>query len=494
MSSVKLPPPPTPDPPLAMTFHFQVPRILAVVVWIAVHPASAAEKTHAWFRFTPLVLRDDANADSVQLSEIEFRLGNDVIDLSSATITNPGGDSPTGEEVENIADQDTGSKWLDFNRSPVVIQFPSAVTMDRYRLATANDVSERDPVQWKLEGSDDGGTWVLLDQRDAYPVPIARETYTGVITIGATPELAIQSFSSGETVVLNGASTSLAWEVFNSEGVEIQPAPGVVAETGSSTVTPPADADTTYTLTATRDGDELSAQVTLRAVQGGSVSFRYVRFTPVELRDNASTDCIQLAEFAFYQNASPLTVATVSNPGGNNPSFEMPANVIDGNTGTKWLDFNKGGLVFDFGASTAFNRYQLTTANDEEARDPLRWTLEGSADGVSWTLIENMTTFDFPTPFARETPTQVIPLPGASLRPLAPFRILSSGFDFNTGKLALDFTSRENHSYRVATSPDLSDWSTVLASGIAGADGEDHTLIEVDFTPGTKAFFRVEEE
>ena len=72
--------------------------------------------------------------------------------------------------------------------------------------------------------------------------------------------------------------------------------------------------------------------------------------------------------------------------------------------------------------------------------------------------------------------------------------IVSSGFDFDTGRLTLDFTSRENHSYRVTTSPDLSDWSTVIVSGIAGTNGEDHTLIEVDFTPGTKAFFRVEEE
>lgn len=477
-----------------MKLHFQVLRILSVVVWIAVHPISAAEKTHAWFRFTPLELRDDVNADSVQLSEIELRLGNDVIDLSSATFTNPGGDSPTGEEVENIADLDTGSKWLDFNRGPVVIQFPAAVTIDRYRLATANDSSERDPIQWTLEGSDDGDAWVLLDQRAAYPIPIARETYTGVIMIAATPDLAIQSFTSSETVVLNGATTSLMWEVVNSDGVEIQPAPGAVAETGNSVVTPPSDADTAYTLTASRDGDELSAQVTLRAVQGGSVSFRYVRFTPVELRDNATADSIQLSEFAFFDGNTPVAVSSVSNPGGDNPSFEMPANVIDGNTGSKWLDFNKGGLVFDFGATTTINRYQLTTANDEEARDPLRWMLEGSADGVTWTLIENMTTFDFPTSIERETPTQIIPLPGASLQPLGPFRVLSSGFDFDTGRLTLDFTSRENHSYRVTTSPDLSDWSTVIVSGIAGTNGEDHTLIEVDFTPGTKAFFRVEEE
>ena len=471
-----------------------VPKFLIMVVCLAAGHAPAAEKTHAWFRFTPLQIRNDGEADSVQLSEIEFRLGNDIIDLADATLSNPGGDNPTGEEVENLADQNTGSKWLDFNIGPVVIHFPSAVTIDRYRLATGNDEPARDPIQWTLEGSDDGFTWVLLDQRGPYPVPVARETYTGLITIASTTDLEIQSFTSSETVVINGASAELAWEVANAETVEIQPAPGVVAESGNSTLTPPSDADTTYTLTAARDGDELSAQVTLRAVQGGSVSFRYVRFTPVELRDNASADCIQLAEFAFYQNTSPLTVASVSNPGGDNPAFEIPANVIDGDPGTKWLDFNKGGLVFDFGGTATFNRYQLTTANDEDARDPLRWTLEGSADGVSWTLIENMTTFDFPTPFARETPTQVIPLPGASLRPLAPFHIISSGFDFNTGKLTLDFTSRENQSYRVTTSSDLSDWSTVLASGISGADGEDHTLIEVDFTPATKAFFRVEEE
>lgn len=454
----------------------------------------AAQHSYAWFRFTPLELRDDGNADSVQLSEFELMFEGQAIDLSEAEITNPGGDSPAGEVVENVVDQDTGTKWLDFNKGPLVFDFPAAVTIDAYRFATANDEPDRDPVKWILEGSDDGMAWTLLDQRNSYPTPIARETYTDAITIPPTTELVIQSFSSSRTVLLNGGSTDLQWEVFNADSVTIQPSPGAVGDTGAASVTPPADSDTHYVLTATRDGDEQAATLILRAVAGGESTWRYVRFTPDKLRDSSSANSIQLAEFAFFHGASPVAVSAVSNPGGDNPEFESPHLVIDGDPDTKWLDFNKGGLVFDFGAPATIDGYQLTTANDAPERDPVRWFLEGSNDGASWSLMENLTAFDFPIPVDRGEATQVIPLPGESLEPLAPFVITSSSFNFQNTLMTLTFRSREDLTYRITTSPDLDDWSEVVASGIEGTAGQDHTTVEVPFTPAAKAFFRVERE
>jgi hypothetical protein len=468
----------------------------AALVYAGLFPTimRAAEHTYSWFRFTPLELRDELNANSVQLSEFELWSAGQAIDLSAATITNPGGDNPTGEEVENIADQSTGSKWLDFNKGPLVFEFPEDVTIDAYRFATAYDEPERDPVKWTLEGSDDGMVWTLLDQRNTYPTPTDRETFTDEISIPSTTNLTIQTFRSGLTVLLNGNSTNLDWEVYSADAVAIHPAPGLVADTGVASVTPPSEADTPYVLTATRDGNDETATLILRTVQGGDTTWRHVRFTPDKLRENATASSIQLAEFAFFHDASPVPVAAVSNPGGNNPQFETPALVIDGNTSTKWLDFNKGGLVFDFGTPVTIDAYQLTTANDNPERDPVRWTLEGSNDGATWTLIENLTAFDFPVSLGRGQPTQVIPLPGASLKPLAPFAITSSSFNFTTSQMTLTFRSREDLTYRITSSPDLGDWPEVVASGIPGAAGQGHTTVEVPFTPATKGFFRVERE
>jgi len=473
----------------------KTPLLLAVVA-AALLPAdaNAVEMTYAWFRFTPLTLRDDGNANSVQLSEIEFRLAGGAIDLSGATLTNPGGDNPVGEEVANIADQDIGSKWLDFNKGAVVFEFPAAVTIDSYRLATAGDAEERDPVSWTLEGSDDGAVWIVIDQRTNYPTPIARETFTSEIVIPPTLDLAIGSFTSIATVLLNGAATDLSWDVYNAASVSIQPFPGVVAEAGTASVTPQPNADTTYVLTAESAGNEVTGSVVVRAVQGGATSCRYVRFTPVELRDNAVASSIQLAEFDFFLGAATVSVSSVTNPDGDNPVGEIPANLLDGNTGTKWLDFNKGGLVFDLGATVSIDRYRFTTANDDPERDPVRWTLEASTDGTTWSLIENLTAFDFLTPQAREQGIQIIPLPGPSLPPLPPFEITASTFDLVNGKATLTFRSQENRSYRVTTSTTLTAWGMIPASGIAGENGEDRTTVEVDFTPLEKVFFRVEEE
>ena len=115
-------------------------------------------------------------------------------------------------------------------------------------------------------------------------------------------------------------------------------------------------------------------------------------------------------------------------------------------------------------------------------------------DGTTWSPIENLTAFDFPTPAEREQAIQIIPLPGPSLLPLPPFEITASAFDRVTGKATLTFRSQENRSYRVTASTTLTDWGTILATGIAGENGEDQTTVAVDFTPLGKVTLRVEKE
>lgn len=460
--------------------------------------APAAEVTFTYYRFTPIELRDDLGANSIQLSEFEFALDTEVIDLADATITNPGGDNPGGEEVENVADLSTATKWLDFNRGPLVFEFPAPVTIDRYRFATANDAEERDPVRWMLEGSTDGTTWLVLDERDSETVPTNRFTYTASFILPEPPEFAILSFSSNPTVLFNGGSATLSWDVVSADTRQISQGIGSVPPVGTQLVNPAANADTPYILTATKDAANLVRTVTLRTVAGGTSNYRYVRFSPRKLRNNGAANSIQLAEFRFFLAATPLTVASVTNPGGDSPGGEEPANAIDGNPGTKWLDFNKGNLVFDFGSPVTFDRYQLTTANDAEERDPVRWILEGSADGLAWTLIENFTAFDFPTPLERETATQAIPLPGSSLialPPAPPLAITAAGFDLGNETATLTFTSHESRSYRVTASDDLVDWSTVLEGGIPGAPGQGTTTVTLPYIPaGPRGFVRVEEQ
>lgn len=53
---------------------------------------------------------------------------------------------------------DMGSVWLQF-------ELNEAVAANAYTITSANDFSERDPIDWILRGSNDGENWTTLDSR-----------------------------------------------------------------------------------------------------------------------------------------------------------------------------------------------------------------------------------------------------------------------------------------------------------------------------------------
>ncbi len=65
------------------------------------------------------------------------------------------------------------TKWLDFNRAPLVLDYGQPVPATAYRFATANDGTDRDPVSWRLEGSQNGTTWELVDERASGSLEVA---------------------------------------------------------------------------------------------------------------------------------------------------------------------------------------------------------------------------------------------------------------------------------------------------------------------------------
>ncbi|UCG48406.1 MAG: PEP-CTERM sorting domain-containing protein [Phycisphaerales bacterium] len=84
------------------------------------------------------------------------------------------------------------------------------------------------------------------------------------------------------------------------------------------------------------------------------------------------------------------------------PGNEAPANVLDGNPATKYLNFAGAGSGFivtpNFGTSLV-QSFTLTTANDAEGRDPVDWELYGTNDAItsadnSTGLAENWTLID----------------------------------------------------------------------------------------------------
>ena len=150
--------------------------------------ALAAEASFQHYRFTPVKLRNDTTANSIQMAGFEFLHLGLPVSYAGASASNPGGNTPAAEVAGNLIDGSNASKWLDFFRGPVVFSFPSAVTIDGYRFTTANDAIERDPVRWLIEGSPDGSSWTVLDYRDVdFATPTDRAASSGDIALPETP-------------------------------------------------------------------------------------------------------------------------------------------------------------------------------------------------------------------------------------------------------------------------------------------------------------------
>ncbi|WP_263868224.1 GH92 family glycosyl hydrolase [Streptomyces sichuanensis] len=82
-------------------------------------------------------------------------------------------------------------------------------------------------------------------------------------------------------------------------------------------------------------------------------------------------------------------VTAVRASGEHTEAGEVKENLIDGESATKWLDFERSAwLEFELAQPVKAVRYALTSANDAPGRDPRDWTLKGSDDGKTWTVLD----------------------------------------------------------------------------------------------------------
>jgi YVTN family beta-propeller protein len=149
---------------------------------------------YRYYRFRSTELRDDGGADSIQLSELSLFQGASRINAFG--VTNPGGNNSGNEAAGRADDGNTGTKWRDLNRQPLVYDMGQNVEIDFYTFTTANDNTGRDPIRWAFEASTDGVNWVILDDQTGadYPTPTARQTeisqiaLTSLVPVTALPD------------------------------------------------------------------------------------------------------------------------------------------------------------------------------------------------------------------------------------------------------------------------------------------------------------------
>ena len=160
-------------------------------------------------------------------------------------------------------------------------------------------------------------------------------------------------------------------------------------------------ADQLYTLPQTLWG----AYDATRDTHVPAVKARYLRFTPSETVDwvipgDPYAYGWQVSEFNLYRKGERLlwdgAVASGTNGCTTSASGSSFANLVDnvrsgaGGVNRFFGATLTGSVVIDAGKAVEFDAYGFTSGADYLSRLPSSWTLEASADGVTWEVIDQM--------------------------------------------------------------------------------------------------------
>jgi hypothetical protein len=98
--------------------------------------------------------------------------GQDITDLGGTISAQYQTGSPAGEAYTNLTDNNVGAKYLTFNASAwLQYQANANYIVTGYTITSANDAPERDPLNWTLQGSNNGSTWTTIDTRTNQDFP-----------------------------------------------------------------------------------------------------------------------------------------------------------------------------------------------------------------------------------------------------------------------------------------------------------------------------------
>ena len=122
--------------------------------------------------------------------------GDLFIELDGAGGAHPPGICTSGhvsynanQNADAAGDGNASTKWcVEPKGKDVVwqIELPEPEVIDTYAFTSGDDVPERDPQQWRLEGSNDGKTWsVLHEMKDQKPFANRGETKLFTLPVGA---------------------------------------------------------------------------------------------------------------------------------------------------------------------------------------------------------------------------------------------------------------------------------------------------------------------
>ena len=331
----------------------------------------------------PLTVCLATPCDAVEL----LSAGDFIIAIDTDPPTESNSASPDGESAVNALDSFAGTKYLNFgklNTGFIATPFTSATIVQSMVLTTANDAEARDPASWEIYGTNDvvsssnhsfgdQENWSLIASGQV-SLPAQRET------VGPTLDFGNSTPYNSYRIVFPTIKNAAGADAMQIADVELYTGAGA---TGTQVF---------------NSGNPVVA----------------IGFDP---KPSASSPGDQ---------GPGLLIDDFGGPSSRYPDVEAPPNAIDGSNTTKYLNFggsNSGFIITPaaFGPSQV-QSFRLTTANDNEGRDPAAWQLYGTNDPIvsadnsfgtaeSWTLIDSGSVS---LPDARETPGTAVSVNNSS--------------------------------------------------------------------------------
>ena len=142
--------------------------------------------------------------------------------FAQTDITDAGGtfsakysDSPRGEEIDKLFDNNSRTKYLTFHSEGwAIFEADNAATAVSYSVTSGNDAPQRDPKDWLLLGSENGYLWYIIDRR-------SNEDFSGrgqerTFTVATPGNYKFYKFEADNN---SGNILQLAeWKLFSDEG------------------------------------------------------------------------------------------------------------------------------------------------------------------------------------------------------------------------------------------------------------------------------------
>lgn len=141
-------------------------------------PPTPSGQAGRYWRFTPTARRGGGTNDT---QYCEFHMMANGLRRPSTSQSSPSGQGANADDWTVSTKLYSGT----LANSVVTLDLGSSLTCDEYLWYTGDDASDRDPVSWTVERSDDGSSWTLVDTVTSATITTERRAYAYAGAISA---------------------------------------------------------------------------------------------------------------------------------------------------------------------------------------------------------------------------------------------------------------------------------------------------------------------